>query len=339
MFSPVLLVTLAGVLFGVLVETQVNTVLDTNSVALNIKKQWCTTQISACDTLCSSVTNKNDCDDESLNYECECTNYPTPILTSYRGTMPTLICLQLFANCKKDAGTSLLEIGKCSTDYYIHCGTKYPVDFEPHATTSSSETTSTSDASSGTSTIIITQSTNTENATLDQSTTSDRAITSDISTTISNPTKPTDTLATSTTNSQSIPTNLALVAQNTTAASLANTPHKKGASDLAVMGIVLGVVGGVAIVALVIIWKMARLKARRDKEKAEGSEAEERSLRSNRGSVLLMKELSANAIRNHLAQLEAEGGGAYKSKTQNPVSPVELPSHFSRSHSRVFEME
>jgi len=84
---------------------------------------------------------------------------------------------------------------------------------------------------------------------------------------------------------------------------------------------------------------MARLKARRDKEKAEGSEAEERSLRSNRGSVLLMKELSANAIRNHLAQLEAEGGGAYKSKTQNPVSPVELPSHFSRSHSRVFEME
>lgn len=52
-----------------------------------------------------------------------------------------------------------------------------------------------------------------------------------------------------------------------------------------------------------------------------------------------MKELSANAIRNHLAQLEAEGGGAYKSKTQNPVSPVELPSHFSRSHSRVFEME
>lgn len=105
------------------------------------------------------------------------------------------------------------------------------------------------------------------------------------------------------------------------------------------MGIVLGGLGGLAIVVLVILWKLARLRARRDKEKAEAAEAEQRSIRSNRGSVLLMREMSADAIRNHLAKLEAEGEGAEKSKMGDLVSPAELPSHFPRSHLRVFEMD
>ncbi|PVH88895.1 hypothetical protein DL98DRAFT_375599, partial [Cadophora sp. DSE1049] len=146
-----------------------NAQLDPSSVDLSQRKEWCLSQVSACDTLCSSVTDSNDCDSETLDYNCKCTNYATPVLTSYRGTMPTLICLQLFANCKKDADTSLLKIGKCSTDYYVHCGTKYPVDFEPPTTASSSTPTSTSEVS--TSTIII-ESTISESTTSDKSTSS-----------------------------------------------------------------------------------------------------------------------------------------------------------------------
>ncbi|KAK0109866.1 hypothetical protein ONS95_002537 [Cadophora gregata] len=321
MSSPALLVILIGMLLSGFVDTQASAQLDTNSVDPSVRIDWCRSQSSACDTLCSSVTNSNDCNSETLTYECQCKNYGTPDLTTYRGTMPTLICLQLFANCKKDAGTSLLKIGKCSTDYYVHCGTKLPVDFEPPATTSSTST-SASHPSSGT-------------ATTTRNTSSD-STSSDTRTTSSSSTRPTDTLAISTA-PKSSPADIALGAQNTTTPIPANAPQKKGQSDQAIVGIVLGVVAGLTIVVLLALWKLARWRERRDKEKVEAAEDEQRSLRSNRGSVLMMREMSADAIRNHLAKLEAED--AENPKTHAPVNPAELPSHFSRSHSRVFEME
>ncbi|KAH6710958.1 hypothetical protein DL95DRAFT_251072, partial [Leptodontidium sp. 2 PMI_412] len=132
-----LFVVFIGLLLASFLDTQANAQLNPASISLDLRKTWCRSQISACDELCSSVTSSNDCAVETLAYNCECTNYPTPSLASYSGTVPTLVCFQLSENCKESSGGSISKINQCQLQFGVHCGTQFPVDFMPPATTTS----------------------------------------------------------------------------------------------------------------------------------------------------------------------------------------------------------
>ncbi|KAG4429918.1 hypothetical protein IFR05_014596 [Cadophora sp. M221] len=340
MFPHALLfIVLIGLLLSSFLDTQANAQLNPFSISLDQRNAWCRSQISACDELCSSVTKSNDCTVGTLAYNCECTNYLTPILSSYSGTIPTLICLQMFANCKKAAGASKISIDQCQLQFGVHCGTKFPVDFEPPAaTTSKTQSTSATSSSTGRSSLTSSKTTTSKDSST-SSTNSSRTATSSISP------KAANTLATATRGPTPTITSTSRGTQSTTAPTPTKVPSK-GKIDVHILGLALGIPSAVLAIVFLFMWGIARWRHRPDKEKKEVAEADRRSIRSNRGSVLVMNEMYADAIRDHLSKLEMKEVGSTEKSTMLPKdvvgshrSPAELPSHFSRSHSRVFEME
>ncbi|KAH7336235.1 hypothetical protein BKA65DRAFT_30058 [Rhexocercosporidium sp. MPI-PUGE-AT-0058] len=344
MFSHALVLALVtALLLTSFPAMQANAQLDLSSISLDQRKAWCRSQISACDELCSSVTSNNDCTSETLSYNCECTNYPTPDLTSYSGTMPTLICLQLLANCKKVTDGSILQ---CQLQSRVHCGTKFPVDFEP-PTTTSSKAKSTSVTSSSTNQAGSAFTTSSDRVSVAKT---DRLISTsfadlDRTTSSSISSKITDTLVTSTRPTPTINNDTWSAAQNTTTPIPTDEPAK-GTTDGQVLGLALGIPAGLFAFVLIFLWTLARWKQRSPKDQKEAAEADQRSIRSNRGSVLVMNEMTADSIRNHLSKLEMKENRSTEQSRMLPMdsvgsrtSPAELPSHFPRSHSRIFEME
>ncbi|KAM0299229.1 hypothetical protein ACHAPM_007993 [Fusarium culmorum] len=80
--------------------------IDPNSVDLTTRSGWCGAQQNTCDTLCSDNTDKNNCNDDTLNWECTCSsNSSAPGLQYYTQTMPTFICENLFAQCISQTNT------------------------------------------------------------------------------------------------------------------------------------------------------------------------------------------------------------------------------------------
>ncbi|CAF3481217.1 hypothetical protein SNK03_001360 [Fusarium graminearum] len=80
--------------------------IDPNSVDLTTRSSWCGAQQNTCDTLCSDNTDKNNCNDDTLNWECTCSsNSSAPGLQYYTQTMPTFICENLFAQCISQTNT------------------------------------------------------------------------------------------------------------------------------------------------------------------------------------------------------------------------------------------
>jgi hypothetical protein len=80
---------------------------DPNTVDLATRSSWCGAQQNTCDTLCGDNTNKNNCDDNTLKWECTCSsNSSAPGLQYYTQTIPTFICNQLTADCVAKTSTS-----------------------------------------------------------------------------------------------------------------------------------------------------------------------------------------------------------------------------------------
>ncbi|CAG7556785.1 unnamed protein product [Fusarium equiseti] len=80
---------------------------DPNTVDLATRSGWCGAQQNTCDTLCGDNTNKNNCDDNTLKWECTCSsNSSAPGLQYYTQTIPTFICNQLTADCVAKTSTS-----------------------------------------------------------------------------------------------------------------------------------------------------------------------------------------------------------------------------------------
>ncbi|CZT13143.1 hypothetical protein WAI453_001973 [Rhynchosporium graminicola] len=134
-------------------------------------------------------------------------------------------------------------------------------------------------------------------------------------------------------------------------------PHK-GMSTGHLVGVALGVAGGISIIALMILWEIVRkknIRLRKEEEERLAAEAaaaallEEtpRSVRTNRGSMLLWHELTTGAVRDHPSNTDIRDF-ATSEKSQMlpddvfgiPGSPAELPVHFAlaRPRSRIYEV-
>ncbi|RFU30014.1 hypothetical protein B7463_g6302, partial [Scytalidium lignicola] len=131
-------------------QSNSNTTLDPNSVELNTRVSWCSGEINTCGTLCSGATTNNDCDTNTLTFNCTCAaNNSAPGLQYYTQTMPTFICEQIFQNCivagENDAAAQRL----CTQNEAKNCGHLNPENFTAVPSSSSAAPSSTAAGASG----------------------------------------------------------------------------------------------------------------------------------------------------------------------------------------------
>ncbi|KAH8808352.1 hypothetical protein F5884DRAFT_366481 [Xylogone sp. PMI_703] len=127
----------AVALFAGLAAAQSNITIDPNSVDINTRASWCAGEINTCGTLCSGATSSNDCNTNTLQFNCTCSaNNSQPGLQYYTETMPTFICEQIFQNCivagENDAAAQKL----CNQNEKQNCGHLNPANFTPSSSSS-----------------------------------------------------------------------------------------------------------------------------------------------------------------------------------------------------------
>ncbi|RYO90941.1 hypothetical protein DL764_008351 [Monosporascus ibericus] len=111
-----------------------------------LRANWCRSQRTACDNLCQQVT-ANDCDIETLDFSCVCSNGESPDFNEYRDTIPFFVCNQLFEDCIEDNPDDARAQANCTTTYDDNCGTEDSADAaQIDAQTSTSSPTSSATA-------------------------------------------------------------------------------------------------------------------------------------------------------------------------------------------------
>ncbi|KAK2625552.1 hypothetical protein QTJ16_004864 [Diplocarpon rosae] len=133
---------LATAFFSLNVNSQAVYTIDPNSVSLAIRQGWCNSQQSTCPLLClqlqgdSSTTEANDCDAESLTYDCICGNGLTPNLTEYSQTVPYFTCTEYGSQCVAACNGNSLCQSECREDH--PCGAQNPTRVNLSTVTTSS---------------------------------------------------------------------------------------------------------------------------------------------------------------------------------------------------------
>ncbi|UNI15037.1 hypothetical protein JDV02_001609 [Purpureocillium takamizusanense] len=121
--------------------------IDPNSVEIQLRAQWCQAQTNTCNLLCNNDTDKNNCAQEDLKYECTCaSNSSAPGLQFYTQTMPTFICDALYGQCNQQNAGNADGQKACTSNIKDLCGKlappKAPVSDESSSSASPSGTTS-----------------------------------------------------------------------------------------------------------------------------------------------------------------------------------------------------
>ncbi|KAG0647538.1 hypothetical protein D0Z07_6567 [Hyphodiscus hymeniophilus] len=63
--------------------TLLNSTIDPTTVDYTTRSQWCTSELSVCNQLCSNNPNANTCNDTTLSFSCLCSNNSSPGLQYY----------------------------------------------------------------------------------------------------------------------------------------------------------------------------------------------------------------------------------------------------------------
>ncbi|KFZ11483.1 hypothetical protein V501_04742 [Pseudogymnoascus sp. VKM F-4519 (FW-2642)] len=121
-----------------------------SSVLLTTREVWCNDQTSTCPLLCtqypggSMTTAANDCDPETLTYNCTCGNGISPNMTEYSLTIPFHICIEWGQQCVAGCGGVNTCQAACTEDH--PCGAQDPSRGNATATTTSGAPAATSSA-------------------------------------------------------------------------------------------------------------------------------------------------------------------------------------------------
>ncbi|OBT55787.1 hypothetical protein VE04_04281 [Pseudogymnoascus sp. 24MN13] len=121
-----------------------------SSVLLTTREVWCNDQTSTCPLLCtqypggSMTTAANDCDPETLTYNCTCGNGLSPNMTEYSLTIPFHICIEWGQQCGAGRGGVNTCQAACTEDH--PCGAQDPSHGNHTATTTSGAPAATSSA-------------------------------------------------------------------------------------------------------------------------------------------------------------------------------------------------
>lgn len=136
---------LATALF-VSVRSQAVYTIDPDSVPLATRQGWCQSQLTACPLLClqlsgdDSTTAANDCDAETLTYDCICGNGLAPNASEYSQTLPYFLCTEYGNQCVTACNGNTPCQSACRDDH--PCGAQNPTRVNVTTTTSSMTSTS-----------------------------------------------------------------------------------------------------------------------------------------------------------------------------------------------------
>ncbi|EPS40777.1 hypothetical protein H072_5327 [Dactylellina haptotyla CBS 200.50] len=79
-----------------------------DEIDLGTKQTWCSNQVSSCTLLCLDQQSgggfTNECDPETLQYQCICADNTSPNATEYSQTIPYFICTYQVQNCVQNCG-------------------------------------------------------------------------------------------------------------------------------------------------------------------------------------------------------------------------------------------
>ncbi|KAI9054340.1 hypothetical protein LZ554_001505 [Drepanopeziza brunnea f. sp. 'monogermtubi'] len=300
--SVILAIALALALLATLIEAQGFTFsFDPTSVSLDDRHAWCEEAEGTCSTLCQAHTITNNCSTDTLAQSCQCSYYKTPDLALYTGSMQFLKCQQTYMDCFND---NKLDGGKqteCQSDIMDKCPSLDPDEYQaPIKVTASStqalvsKTTAKDDSvpvSTGQAVETIPVNDSTSTTLNPVSTPTSQAqishlpfLTSRSTTTTPDSTGPPQPSTTPSTTSPSptSPPTASLTHTSPPAAAYTGRSQRTVARSV---GVWVGITVGVAAASLLalFLWLRHRRKAA-DKQAAEDA----RSVRSNRGSVILL---------------------------------------------------
>ncbi|KAK6363007.1 hypothetical protein TWF730_000456 [Orbilia blumenaviensis] len=105
-FSVSAAVALTSLLSSVSAQTYYP--VNPEDIDLGTKQTWCLNQMSSCGLLCldqkSGSGFVNDCDVETLQYQCICADNTVPNATEYSQTIPFFLCTYEIQNCIQNCG-------------------------------------------------------------------------------------------------------------------------------------------------------------------------------------------------------------------------------------------
>jgi len=136
--------------------------IDPSSVPISTRTSWCQSQLASCPLLClqnqgstDSTTTANDCDPQTLTYDCVCGNGLTPSLANYSQTIPYFECTEFGNQCVAACGGDTACQSACRANN--PCGAQNPTRINTTSTSSmASTTTLPAGASSGTAGVVYT---------------------------------------------------------------------------------------------------------------------------------------------------------------------------------------
>ncbi|KAL7358532.1 hypothetical protein ACKS0A_02543 [Histoplasma ohiense] len=104
--------------------------IDPSTISETIRETWCNNQMSSCPLICLQLPgtneepNSNECDADTLQYSCVCSNGVTPNTSEYTLTMPYYLCTEFNNQCAINCGDSSSCVTACRVDN--PCGAQNP---------------------------------------------------------------------------------------------------------------------------------------------------------------------------------------------------------------------
>ncbi|KAK4129359.1 hypothetical protein N657DRAFT_562923 [Parathielavia appendiculata] len=134
--------------FASAVAVSADYVIQPDTVPLPTRMAWCNSQTASCGPICLQTSvgppQTNECDAETLQYGCVCSDGKQPNMTQYTMTLPYFTCTEWGNQCVKRCGNDNLCGNDCREKH--PCGALDPPKGNATKTTSSVSATATASA-------------------------------------------------------------------------------------------------------------------------------------------------------------------------------------------------
>ncbi|KAF2185104.1 hypothetical protein K469DRAFT_708387 [Zopfia rhizophila CBS 207.26] len=99
--------------------------VDPGSIDSDLRADWCRAERNTCPEVCGGISKLqqggNDCNAQTLNFTCVCSDGTRPNMSEYQQSVPGLMCRQWFENCIAASGEDLEKQEACKS---VECGNK-----------------------------------------------------------------------------------------------------------------------------------------------------------------------------------------------------------------------
>ncbi|GFF41353.1 hypothetical protein IFM58399_06233 [Aspergillus lentulus] len=128
-----------------LVSSQTWTAVNISAIDPATRSKWCLDQTSSCPLLCLQINatsdpRQNECDSDSLSYQCVCSNGISPNTSEYSQTIPFYLCTEANNECvdRCSSADSACQ-SACRSDH--PCGAQNPTRHNVTTTSATSNPT------------------------------------------------------------------------------------------------------------------------------------------------------------------------------------------------------